>query len=135
MTIEGLPIPWAAARVLRNGFSYNPKGKEKEYGRWQIKSQWNQEILHCPVEIHYTFHMPIAKGTSKVRTQQMLNGIMHHIKKPDVDNLCKFASDCIKGICIYDDSQICKLSAEKIYGLSPKTIIKIFPIHHTDPSH
>ncbi len=128
LTIEGLPTPWTPSRVTRTRHAFNPKYQEKAFAVWQIKSQWNQEPLLTPVSIEYTFHLPIPSGTSKIRRTQMLNGVLHHIKRPDVDNLSKFASDCLKEIVIKDDSQVFKLAAEKIYSVAPRTIIKIFPV-------
>lgn len=125
LTIDGLPIPWTPSRITRTRHAFNPKYREKEYAQWQIQAQWNQAKISAPVELDITFHMPIPSGTSKIKKTQMLNGIIRHIKRPDVDNLSKFAIDCIKGIVLDDDNQVFKLSAEKIYGLVPKTVIKI----------
>ncbi len=127
LTIEGMPVSWKA----HAGFgrrSFNPRYKEKEYYQWQIKSQWNQDIILSPLRLEFTFHLPIPSGTSKVRRTQMLNGMVHHIKRPDTSNLVKFCEDCLKGIVMEDDSQVTVLLAEKIYSLTPKTLIKIFPI-------
>lgn len=128
LTIEGLPVPWAAPYVTRSRHAFNPKYKEKEYYQWQIKAQWNQKILAAPLCLDFTFQMPIPQATSKVRRTQMLNGILHHIKRPDTTNLIKFAEDTLKGIVIEDDSQVCQISAQKIYGLTPKTVIKVIPL-------
>lgn len=123
--IGGLPIPWK----VHAGFgrkSFNPRFKEKEFYQWQIKSYYNQALpLAGPIKMDYTYHMPIPKGTSKAKYLQMLNGIMHPIKRPDLDNLNKFLSDCFIGIVIEDDSQIVDLHAKKIYSEIPKTIIKL----------
>ena len=127
LTVDCLPVPWAA----HGGYgrrSFNPRYREKEFYKWQLKSQWNQEIVTGPLEVEYTYHMPIPSGTSKIRRTQMLNGMMHHLKKPDLDNLDKFLSDVLQGICYENDSQICKKNSSKLFGLSPKTVIKIIPL-------
>jgi len=67
----------------------------------------------------------MPKGTSKARRQQMLNGLLHHIKRPDCSNFIKFTEDCLKGIVIEDDSQVCEIIAKKIYGEIAKTIIQV----------
>lgn len=127
--IEGLPVPWAAHKGYGKR-SFNPRFKEKEYYQWQIKSQWN--IAHPitgPVGLSIIYHLPIPKGTSKIRRLQMLHGRSHHIKKPDIDNLNKFLCDCLKTIVFEDDSQVWTLVAEKIYSDAPKTVVRII---HTD---
>lgn len=125
LEITGLPTPWAAAYVGRRG-AFNPKFKEKEYARWQVKAQYNQQApITAAVRLDITFHMPIPTGTSKVRKLQMLNGRLPHIKKPDTTNLQKFAEDVLKGVVIEDDSQVIEVVARKIYGEQPKTVIKV----------
>lgn len=69
--------------------------------------------------------MPIPKTTSAVRRKQMLNGILHHIVRPDTSNLTKFLEDCLKTIVFEDDSQVVEIIARKIYGETPKTVISI----------
>lgn len=128
LMIDGLPTPWTPSRITRTRHAFNPKYREKEYAQWQIKAQWNQSAISAPVAVEITFHLPIPSGTSKIRKTQMLNGVLKHIKRPDVDNLSKFAIDCIKGIVIEDDNQVYRLSAEKVYGLAPKTVIRVLPV-------
>lgn len=123
-SIDGLPVPWAA----HQGFgkrSFNPKFKEKEFYQWQVKAQWNCEPISGPVHLEIVYHMPIPKGTSKPKRLQMLNGILHHLKRPDVDNLNKFLCDAIKGVVMEDDSQVWKIEASKIYSTSPRTTVRI----------
>lgn len=123
--ISKQPVPWRA----HGGYgkrSYNPRLPEKEFYQWQIRSQYNQtKPISGPVSVVYTYHMPIPKATSKIRRLQMLNGMSHPIKRPDLDNLNKFLSDTLIGLVIDDDSQIISLQARKIFGESPKTVIQI----------
>ncbi len=69
--------------------------------------------------------MPIPEGTSKVRRLQMLNGKIHHIKRPDASNLVKMYEDCLKGIIFDDDSQVVEFTARKIYSETPKVVIRV----------
>lgn len=125
LTINHVPVPWSAHQGYGKR-SYNPKAKEREYYQWQIKSQYKKkELLSCPVSICFTFYMPIPKGTSKVRYKEMLEGKLHHTKRPDIDNLNKFLCDCLKTIVFEDDSQIVHLISKKCYGENPKTVIVI----------
>lgn len=123
--LDGIPIPWKAHGGAGRR-SFNPLYKERQYYQWQIRAQHNrEEPITSPVRLDLTFHMPIPKATSGIRKQQMLNGVMHHIKRPDVTNLQKFIEDCIKGIVIEDDAQVVEVNARKIYSETPKTILKI----------
>ena len=48
-------------------------------------------------------------------------------KKPDIDNLIKFALDALQGKegYIVDDSQVVRIYAEKLYSDDPRTEIMI----------
>jgi Holliday junction resolvase RusA-like endonuclease len=126
--VLGDPTPWAAPR--RNGNTYyNPKSKEKAYAIWQLKAKFNHEQLSCPIRADFTFYFPVPKSASKIKRMQMLNGLIHHIGKPDRSNCLKFMEDCLQeaGI-ISNDSIICEGESKKLYGLEPKVIIIIQPI-------
>ena len=56
-----------------------------------------------------TFLLPRPKSLPKK--------VVHHIKKPDCDNLIKAAKDALKGICYKDDSQIIEIYAIKKYAV------------------
>lgn len=126
MEISGLPTPWTAARISPGRHAFNPKYKEKQYAMWQLRPQWNQGAPYGgPVILDFTFHMPIPSGTSKIRRTAMLNGKLHHLKRPDATNLQKFAEDCLKAVVFEDDSQVVDIRSRKIYAEMPKTVIRI----------
>jgi Holliday junction resolvase RusA-like endonuclease len=50
------------------------------------------------------------------RPKSLPKKVVEHIKKPDIDNLCKAVLDAMSGIIYKDDSQVTKLTAQKIYG-------------------
>ena len=50
-----------------------------------------------------------------------------HSIKPDLDNLVKMICDILQPQFIIDDSQICMLQAEKIYGKAKMLIKIIYP--------
>lgn len=127
LQIDGPPVPWAAHQGYGRR-AYNPKQKEREYAQWQIKAYFNQQNpIAGPVRLICEYHLPIPTSTRKAIRTQMLNGMVYHIKKPDVDNLNKFLCDCLKTIVFEDDSQVIEINAKKIYSESPKTIIKVIP--------
>src|SRR5579885_1334624 len=122
-----MPVPWAAHRGFGRK-SFNPRFKEKEFYQWQIKSHFNQSSpIQGAVRVDAVYHMAVPK-TSKVRRLQMLNGMIHHLSRPDIDNLNKFLCDCLKTIVFEDDNQVVEINAKKIYGERPKTVVNITQI-------
>ena len=59
------------------------------------------------------------------RPQTKYHAAAHHIDDPDIDNLIKFVFDALNGIFWKDDKYIAKLSASKMYGEEPRTVIEI----------
>lgn len=129
LEINGIPVPWKA----HGGFgkrAFNHRKADRERVQWFLRAQYNQNQLLCgPIRVSYSYYVPIPKGTSKARKLQMLNGLMHPIKRPDVDNFNKFLSDCLTGIIWEDDSQVVELTARKLYGDTPKTVIRVESIN------
>jgi Holliday junction resolvase RusA-like endonuclease len=129
LTIAGNPLPWKRPGINRkSGHIYDQQSLEKEKTRWQLLSQFSESILPVPVEVIISFQMPIPKKTSKTKKLQMLQGKIHHMVKPDIDNLAKYVLDCMKGIVYLDDAQIVKLIVEKVYVESPRTTVFIKPL-------
>ncbi len=127
----GEPVPQKRPRIFRNGnktIAYDPDAKLKEGFKWQIKSQYREEPLSCPVSLDVIFYMPIPASTSGVKKKQMANGIIHHMKRPDVDNCLKFLFDTMNGLIFADDSQIVEIRAKKLYSNNPGTNIRIVPL-------
>ena len=130
--IPGVPIPLHRPRACRRGSfirMYNDQEKIMSQYRSQMRELFNNSPYplpsHIPVHVEIFFYFPIVKGTSKVRTRQMLDGILTHVKRPDVDNCTKLFLDCMNGIVYQDDSQVTKLTAEKLFGIVPKTVIRV----------
>lgn len=129
LEILGDPIPLMRHRSFLCGKhirSFDPQTKQKEQVRWQLRSQFTDELITVPIALEVKFYMKIPKSTSKVRTKEMIQGKIHHIKRPDIDNLLKFVLDCMNGVIFKDDSQVCVIHAEKIYAEKGHTIIRIF---------
>ena len=129
--LEGNPIAWARPGIVRTkktNIVYDRQRKEKEQVRWQMRGQIPEEMLTVPLKVVLIFRMPIPKSTSGVMRREMVNGVFHHSKKPDIDNLSKFILDTMNGFVYKDDSQISSLSADKIYSDNPGTLIHITPL-------
>ena len=67
----------------------------------------------------------IPKSTSKTNKEEMLQGNMSPVKKPDIDNIAKITLDALNKLAFKDDNQITKLMIEKEYAEEEKVYVKI----------
>lgn len=75
------------------------------------------------VDIKATFNIP--KSTKKQDKEKMLENSISPTKKPDIDNIVKIILDAMNKFAFKDDTQITKLTVEKIYGEEEKVFINI----------
>lgn len=106
LEIHGRPVPCNSTKQARNGHFYNPKAKEMEMAKWQLKSQFNQDLIKGPIKLQVTYFFKIPKKTSFVKKKQMLANMIKHSIKPDRGNLDKFLEDVLKNTVIEDDARI-----------------------------
>jgi Holliday junction resolvase RusA-like endonuclease len=108
-TVPGTAVPWH--RPGRNRFT-GATFCHSEDQRWQ-KIVRNYSVLCRPLElptnpvilmIEFVMPRPKCHKTS-----------IHHIKKPDLDNLAKNIKDALTGSMYRDDSQVYKAHFEKRY--------------------
>ncbi len=126
--LEGIPQAWSAPKVTRNGHTFSPKYQQKLDHQCLVRKQYTSDPVRWAVCVEIYFYMPIPKSASKKTKEFIAAGIEHHTKKPDIDNLCKYAIDVIKEIVLLDDNQVCELRARKIYSDEPRTMIFISSI-------
>lgn len=87
-----------------------------------IKTMYIREAKGCkfekevPVTLRIIARYTPAKSTSKKKMQQMLNGEILPLKKPDMDNIVKVIADALNGVAYLDDSQIVLVKAKKVYS-------------------
>lgn len=135
LTIEGDPVPQKQTQFIRKtGIAYDPSKKDKERIQWNIRPYAPKTPLICPVIVDITFYFLPPASTSGIKRRQMLNGVIHHTKKPDADNCAYLITNALKGIFINDDSQIIDLSIHKRFGDLSRTVIKIIPIEEIAPT-
>ena len=120
-TILGIPRPQGRPRFFRKGNfvgTYDPKESRqyKDNVSAQLVAQ-NPVLIEGPIWIRVTFYLPRPKTLPKK--------VMHHTKKPDVDNLIKGVFDACKGILWHDDAQVVLLQCLKCYGDPPRVTIEI----------
>lgn len=118
------PTPKGRPKFARRGNfvrAYTPK-KTADY-ETEIKTQaqalMNREPLETPLAVYLYFRLPVPKSHSKKRTAACLSGSERPIKKPDLDNLAKAATDALNGVIYVDDSQIVSLHITKVYNSNP----------------
>ena len=112
-------------RIGKGGNMYDPSAEYKEDMRGYIldglgKNKNRKEFSfplpkEVPVGLDMTFFMPIPKTTGKADRKLMQEGLIHHMKKPDVDNLEKAMLDILSGILYTDDRQVWRTSSKKVY--------------------
>jgi len=110
------------------GKAYTPtKTKNYEYGirQWFVLNYPRFEQIENRVNVTIIAYFDIPKSTSKKKIQEMLDGNISPTKKPDIDNIVKIVLDALNKFAFKDDTQVTKLTVEKIYAKSPKVCVKI----------
>tara|TARA_R100001594_G_scaffold13801_2_gene29421 strand:+ start:181 stop:591 length:411 start_codon:yes stop_codon:yes gene_type:complete len=128
-TILGKPIPLKRHRSTTGGRMYDPSSKDKKEMWLQMAKYRPKSPITGDVYMKVIFYMERPQKhyrTGKYKHLLKDKVPERHSIRPDLDNLVKMIADVIQGkdrmIC--DDSQICILQAEKIYGI-PRTEILI----------
>ena len=129
---NGVPKPLKRHRSTRTGRMYDPSAKDKNQLGLQIAKYKPKKALKGEIMIRLLFVMPRPKshyrtGKFKHMLKYKYEKVYYHTYTPDLDNLVKFICDTIQGNnrIILDDSQICRLQAEKVYGETPRTEVII----------
>lgn len=112
--IQGDPTPLARAR-LSGRHVYDSQSEYKTYLRISLENQRGDDpLLSGPLHMIATFHMGIPKSMKDAEGDP-------HFYRPDLDNLIKMVCDVSNSIIFRDDSQISKITCEKIYSTNPRT--------------
>ena len=107
---------------------YDPSHKDKKQIWLQIAKYKPRTPLAGDIMVKLIFVMPRPKNHYRTgKFKHILKDEMpeHHSSTPDLDNLVKLICDVLQPQFIINDSQICMLQAEKIYGKEPRTEIII----------
>ena len=132
-TIHSKPKPLKRHRSTRFGKMYDPSAKDKKQMWLQIAKFRPKTPLIGNIMILITFYMPSPKNHYRAGKFKHLlkdNVPEYHKSKPDLDNLVKMLLDVIgKNRMIVDDSQVCRIQAEKIYDEKPRTEVYIEEIY------
>lgn len=109
--IELPPVAWQRAKLNGQRF-FDGQHKDKVCFGLHMNSQHKGEpLFSTAIDIQLTFYMPQPKSMKK---------LIPHSNAPDLDNLCKFILDAMKGVLITDDKIISTISAKKVYDHFPR---------------
>lgn len=108
---------------------YDPSSRDKKEMWLQIARFKPKRPFTGNIMLKVIFYMPRPKShfrTGKFKHLLKDNVPDRHSITPDLDNLIKMVCDTIQGKnrMIVDDSQICMIQAEKVYG-RPRTEVII----------
>jgi len=123
--------PVAKARPrFANGRCYtDEKTKRAEDAiAWAVKAEMIKHgipMYETALSMYVEFGFAFPKSLSKQERELVKNGKFHHIKRPDLDNVCKTVMDSLNGLAYRDDSLIAHLEAFKVYGESDHIIIRL----------
>lgn len=133
--IEGLPKGKGRPRFTRSGHTYTPgttrkyealvtaRAKEAMIGKRKIEKP-------NAVRVDILAIFPVPSSWSKKRRTAALQGVEHHVSKPDLDNVQKAILDGMNGIVFEDDSQVIDSRTRKAYGPEPGVKVFIDEVKH-----
>lgn len=125
--VPGKPHGKARPRMTKAGHTYTPKNTVDYEKQVQVcyMSECKGVKLEGPVTAHITAIYGVPKSASKNTRLEMLDGCIRPTKKPDVDNIAKAILDSLNGLAYDDDSQVVRLSIDKVYGLEPCVMVAL----------
>jgi len=135
IVIEGKPVAKKRPRFARRGkFVATYSDQETEEGRFLLLAKGQiPGPMAGPLRVECKFYLPRPKGhfgSGKNAGALKASAPLHHVNKPDADNLAKFCLDVLNGLAWADDAQIVALTGVKVYADDgpPRTEIEIMEI-------
>lgn len=131
LTLPLEPVPKGRPRFNKTQYGVMPytppktKRFEQDVALLYYQSDSPQFERNVPIEVSIEFGMVIPASSTKKRKQLMLQGLIHHTVKPDLDNLTKAVLDALNGLAWHDDAQISKLYVRKLYTENPYIQLQI----------
>jgi Holliday junction resolvase RusA-like endonuclease len=134
-TIEGAPVPKGRPRFTRTGHTFTPT-KTRQYEALVTararEAMVGKRKIEKPnaVRVDILAVFPVPASWSKKRRLAALQGVDHHVSKPDLDNVQKAILDSMNGIVFEDDSQVIDSRTRKAYGPEPGVKVFIDEVKH-----
>ena len=124
ISIPGKPNPKGRPRRGRYGGVYTPKDTRQweTMAKTMIRLQWRKSPLDGPLYVSITACYAIPQSWSKKKRSTP----PERTAKPDLDNIIKSALDAMNGVVYKDDSQVCKIVAEKRYSTIACLDIRVY---------
>ena len=130
IVIPGVPIAKGRPKFRRMGNfvqAYTPTKTQKaeKYIAQCFKQQAKDFKMpdNGPICLSIEFFMPIPTSLSKKKQKELIGA--KHLKRPDLDNLCKAVCDGFNGLAWQDDSCISSMVLTKQYSNEPRTVVFI----------
>jgi Holliday junction resolvase RusA-like endonuclease len=82
-----------------------------------------------PLRMEVGAYYQIPASASKKKREQMQEGTVRPMKKPDWDNVGKIISDALNGLAYRDDVQIVECRITKLYAGRPRVSVRISPVN------
>ncbi len=123
ITVFGNAVPKGRPRVALRGkhpVVYTPtKTREWEQLIKLAAAGKVKKLITGPIDLYVAFFLPRPKTLPKK--------VVHHTKRPDLDNLVKAVMDALNGVVWRDDSQVVEKYACKyyVYEMRPHVTIDI----------
>lgn len=127
--VWGKPVAKGRPRFARRGkfvTTYTPKKTVDFETLVKLAAQplAPKELWKGMISAHVTIYLPIPKGFSKKKREQIENWQLRPTTRPDLDNYVKVL-DALNGIIYEDDKQIVSLMATKYYADKPCLVINL----------
>ena len=99
----------------------------------QVKEAFVREcnpnrLLTGPLGIILIVYHYIPKSTSKVKRQNMIDGLIRPELTPDWDNIGKVVCDALNQMAYADDKQIVDSHVLKYYGERPRVEVEVWEV-------
>lgn len=129
--IPGKPQAWQRAGVVRKRgkvIHFTPASTrdfKKAVTLLARSAMGGKRPVTGPVSLDITFTMPIPRSWTKRQQALAQNGEVHHLQRPDLDNLAKGVKDALTGVVWVDDCQVVILHLRKLYSADPATHVVV----------
>jgi Holliday junction resolvase RusA-like endonuclease len=129
-TVPGEPCAKQRPRVTKFG-TYTPEKTvvyENLVKTIAQQAMQGKQLLEGKLQMRIIANFKIPNTISKKKHEDMCNGNIRPIKRPDIDNIAKAIADSLNNIVYKDDSQIVTIIASKWYSDIPEVFVEITTI-------